>query len=505
MYKVMIVDDEPLILQGLKNIIEWDKLGFEIVSSCENGEKAYAEYKLNPVDLIITDINMPKLTGLELIKKLRLDGENVKCIILSGYDDFKFAQNAIKLGVEDYILKPIDEEALELILDKVYRYFEDTKKKQHLLIDKNIKLGDLLRGKLSGEELEEIKSVLNIKLRDSAYTVTNIAYNKGNDENFIIGLQEVLDASSNTKYELVKVFDGQIFILNSWQLDIGIFDIKEYFDNILVKINNNLEAEAFISIGTIVKSVDSIVESYDNVNELKKYILIEGNNKCIDDSIVEYRKDVGINILETVDDLHRLILDKNLSSIQKYIDESLSNKELSPSEIYDLAIKMIILIDRISEEFALSKYGQTGLSTAIINICQEKTLEGISEFILNEIKDLIDKMNSYNENYSPVVQQVIQTIHLHCDEELSLKTLALKYNMNSSYLGQIFSKEVGVAFSEYLNKTKNMKAKELILNTNMKINDVAKAVGYLDTSYFYRKFKKYYGVSPSTLRELKNY
>ena len=88
---------------------------------------------------------------------------------------------------------------------------------------------------------------------------------------------------------------------------------------------------------------------------------------------------------------------------------------------------------------------------------------------------------------------------------MSLKTLAQKYNVNSSYLGQIFNKEVGVSFSEYLNKIKNTKAKELILNTNMKINDIAKSVGYIDTSYFYRKFKKYFGVSPSTIRDMKRY
>ena len=90
-------------------------------------------------------------------------------------------------------------------------------------------------------------------------------------------------------------------------------------------------------------------------------------------------------------------------------------------------------------------------------------------------------------------------------EDLSLKTLANQYNINSSYLGQIFNKEVGCSFSDYLNKTKNLKAKELILETNMKINDIAREVGYMDSSYFYRKFKKFFGVSPSTLRDMKNY
>ncbi|MEG0641996.1 MAG: AraC family transcriptional regulator, partial [Clostridium sp.] len=107
--------------------------------------------------------------------------------------------------------------------------------------------------------------------------------------------------------------------------------------------------------------------------------------------------------------------------------------------------------------------------------------------------------------YSPVIAQIINNVNERYYEELSLKTLANQYNINSSYLGQVFAKELGVSFSEYLNSTKNIKAKELILNTNMKINDIAKAVGYPDTSYFYRKFKKYYGVCPSTLREIKNY
>ena len=114
-------------------------------------------------------------------------------------------------------------------------------------------------------------------------------------------------------------------------------------------------------------------------------------------------------------------------------------------------------------------------------------------------------MNTSVVKYTPIVQQVVNYIDEKYFEEVSLKTLSQKYNINSSYLGQIFAKEVGYSFSEYLNRVKNMKAKELILNTNMKMNDIAKQVGYYETSYFYRKFKDFYGVSPATLREFKNY
>ena len=126
-------------------------------------------------------------------------------------------------------------------------------------------------------------------------------------------------------------------------------------------------------------------------------------------------------------------------------------------------------------------------------------------FRSSELDEFMEVMTQDTIKYSPVVQQIVNTINERYYEELSLKTLAYQYNINSSYLGQIFNKEVGCSFSDYLNKTKNMKAKELILETNMKINDIAKEVGYTDSSYFYRKFKKFFGVSPSTLREMKNY
>ena len=114
-------------------------------------------------------------------------------------------------------------------------------------------------------------------------------------------------------------------------------------------------------------------------------------------------------------------------------------------------------------------------------------------------------MNEEDTLYTPVVRQIIAEVQHNYKDDMNLKTLAYKYHMNASYLGQIFQKEVGCSFAQYLSNTKNGIAKDLILNTNMKINDIAKQVGYPDTSYFYRKFKQCYGVSPASLREMKKY
>ena len=129
----------------------------------------------------------------------------------------------------------------------------------------------------------------------------------------------------------------------------------------------------------------------------------------------------------------------------------------------------------------------------------------IKALFLSEITDIISWLNTENTQYTPVVRQIMAEVRKNYRNDMNLKTLAYKYHMNTSYLGQIFQKEVGCPFSQYLNNVRNDVAKRMILNTNMRINDVAKEVGYSDTSYFYRKFKQSYGVSPAAMREMKQY
>ena len=283
--------------------------------------------------------------------------------------------------------------------------------------------------------------------------------------------------------------------------------IKNYYIQIKDKIINELNEEVFISIGDLVCDVNEIEISYKIANALKKYMLTEGVNICLDRHSLNYTEEYNRTFNNEIEKINKLIIEKNIDVLEEYVNEILDNKKLNPKNIYDLSIKILFLIDKTLEEFKLNrKYRNDSLSNIIVKLCNESTRENVKSFVLSELKELIELMDDNNRiKYSPVVQQVISIVNEKYYEELSLKTLAQKYNVNSSYLGQIFNKEVGVSFSEYLNKIKNTKAKELILNTNMKINDIAKSVGYIDTSYFYRKFKKYFGVSPSTIRDMKRY
>ena len=365
MYKLMFVDDEKLILDGLKYILDWNSMDLEIVHEAKNGRDALDKFKEEPVDIVITDINMPIMSGLTLINEIKKINKDVSFIVLSGYDEFSYAQKAISLGVENYILKPIDDMELE----------------------------------------ETIKKICKKKLESEK--------------------------------------------------------------------NNNLEEQ-----------LNKVLSNETSLNEKYKKLSFE----------------------EEMDRLRKLIMEKDRLKIIEYLETLFDKREFSTKNIFDLSVKIFLLIDKISYEFKIDKnIGEDSLISNIIKLFNEKSRENIKYFIILEVDNLLKIMNSNTEKFSPVIQQIVRKVKEYYYEDLSLKVLANDFNINSSYLGQLFTKEVGMSFSDYLNKEKNSKAKELILNTNMKINDIAKQVGYSDTSYFYRKFKKYYGVSPAMLRELKNY
>lgn len=502
----MLVDDEKLIIEGLMNIIEWEDIGLKVIETARNGYEALEKFKSNSVDIIVTDINMPKITGLELIKEVRKINSNTKFIILTGYDEFNYAIEAIEYSVEKYILKPIDENELQETLKNIVKDLDNKKIEINKILDKNTKLIEYIESKLNENYIYEIKESIDISTENKSYTVANIIISRKDKDGDFIKVSEIIEKYTYGEYEILHKYNDQVILINSWEKDISRDIVIKYYEEIKDKLSNESNESIFISIGDLVSDIKDLSKSYNIANNLKEYILTVGTNECIYMEKIENLKEDNISFIEEIDCINRLIIERNIKVLKRFIYEILDNKELSPKNIYDFSIKVLILIDSIANDLHIeAKYGKYSLSNSIIQICEESTRENIRSFILSEIEELIESMYMSTIKYSPIVQQIVNIINDRYDEELSLKTLAYQYNINSSYLGQIFSKETEVSFSEYLNKIRNIKAKELILNTNMKINDISKEVGYADTSYFYRKFKKYYGVSPSTLREMKNY
>ena len=180
--------------------------------------------------------------------------------------------------------------------------------------------------------------------------------------------------------------------------------------------------------------------------------------------------------------------------------------EVNVDVLYQMALKIAMLLQDIKVEYKLAQFRNfQDFSDIIEKIYQADDIFGLKTIFISEISEIITYLHTEDSQYTPVVKQIMAEVRKNYKEDMNLKTLSYKYHMNASYLGQIFQKEAGCSFSQYLSNIKNGVAKDLILNTNMKINDIAREVGYPDTSYFYRKFKQCYGVSPASLRNMKKY
>lgn len=509
MYRVMLVEDEEFILQGIYQIIDWEKLDLKVVHMAHDGMEALQLWEMEEVDIVITDISMPEMNGLQLMEELRKRAEHVRFIILSGYDEFEYARKAIRLDVENYILKPIDEEQLEQVLKQSVEKLKQMNLKQKEKITYGMELNYFVNGELNIQEMENFLRHLGFEKK---HPYIAFAYMKIDVKSIkYIDLSKVV-SDITKKYEKEGI--SLLYLQKDVVLLICSFESEhrkeryEFYSTLQNDIESQYGIMTFVSISSVMESLMELPEKYKELKKLQRYLIIEGYGSCIDESYIEDRSTTDIMIDEAK--FYKMILEKNKISVISYIEDLFLNnakkENISIDAIYEISIQICMILKKIQREYELMELKEVNnITTLLENLYQAEDIITIKSSFIAEIIEIMDQLNIENSQYTPVIKQILQEIKSHYKEELSLKTLSYKYHINSSYLGQIFQKEIGCSFSQYINNFRNSKARELILNTNKKMNEIAIEVGYPDTSYFYRKFKQCYGVSPASLREMKNY
>lgn len=501
MRKVMLIEDEEFILEGLQNILDWEAIGMQVIHTAHNGEEALAKWKQEKADIIVTDISMPVMDGLTFLKELRRTEHRARCIILTGYDEFDYARKAITLDVEDYILKPIDEEQLEEVLKQTDERLKELDRKRAANMDDKAGWIQFLKGNMTREEADSYISVLpKLSDNDTVYAAL-----------MRIDLKSLAEAKlSDVLFEFQKEDNIRVIYLSADCLLLLIYEREEIGQKLSV-IQSRIESDygimSFISTSSPFSNYGSLPKAFDEAKRLQKYIIIEGYGSSITSEQLRIRSFEDIYIDEAM--LRRLILKKDTRGGVCYIEDLFINNiktETSVEDFYQMCFKIAMILQEIKTEYKLiEQKNMQNVTEMIENIYQAEDLFTIKTVFIGEITEIISYLHEEDSQYTPVVKQILSEVQKNYKEDMNLKTLSYKYNMNASYLGQIFQKEVGCSFAQHLSNTKNSIAKDLILNTNMKINDIAKEVGYPDTSYFYRKFKQCYGVSPASLREMKKY
>uniref|UniRef100_A0A7C3RHW8 Response regulator n=1 Tax=Dictyoglomus thermophilum TaxID=14 RepID=A0A7C3RHW8_DICTH len=491
MYKVLIVDDEPIIRSGLKKVINWENHGLRIVGDADNGEEALDKIiRLNP-DLCIVDIKMPKMDGLELIKKVKEIGMRIKFIILTGYPEFEYAKKAIDLGVESYLLKPIDPEILK---EKVMQIVEQIKSDKLLYeLSRDKLLEKLIKGELKNVKEEDLNRIYNFNFPWDSYEIV---------------LTDDLNIEGKKNHNIDSIIQTYTFMGNS--LCFLIADIKNpYFRRKLMDVKRQFKKlfgfNISFFVGEKVFKLSDLPISYNTALKLKNKKFLFNQKE-----IITYPKEAKFGDFQNTDDskiiceIIKAIEFGNLNNIHLFLEIKMNNhtvREDDEEEIKSSYLNLFInIINYFSSNYPFFKeISNKYLDKRIIcEFYKKRSLidlhNFVKEMVLNVLRDFSEKTGNN------VLSQIIEYINANYYKDIKLKDLAKQFGYNSSYFGKIFRKYTGEKFNTYIDRIRINKAKELLLKGE-KVVDVAEKVGYKDLDYFVFKFKKYTGKTPQAFKE----
>ena len=482
-YKVLLVDDEYMILEGLKKLLPWDELGFEIVSTAKNGRLALDYVQSAQVDLVISDVAMPIKNGLSFVKEAYSLGQKFEVIILSGYQEFDYVRDALKFGTINYLLKPIDEKEMTDSLKKAFRRIQEKEKESQ---KKEILREAILLKWLHDEcELEDVAHFFSIEihqLQKRSFTCIIIKDCYKNEE-----IEQFIREEKQDLYFYWQ--DGQSWVLifshEGNELQCFLSAIKRHL---------SLSFDEMI-IGETVTRLDEISLSFSNAlssKELHEFYFGEsGNDSFFDDlsiresipevSFIKFNQALSIRNFSTIRE--------ELSSLFQRIEQ----KNILPD--YARHLGFLIFID-LYRNFDLSEAFYQKQAKKII---ASKHFDEISLYVFQTINEIQE--GTSNREYSPYIQQILQIIHEEYQHEITLKDISERLFINTMYAGQLFKKEVNKSFSQYLNHYRLSIAQKLLTDTEESISAIAVKTGYATANYLAKNFKKICGMSPKEYRK----
>ncbi len=484
MYRVLLVDDEYMIVNGLKKLISWQEYGYEVVGTAANGEEALAYVRKNPIDLVVVDVNMPVLSGIEFVAKAREEGIPFRFIMLSGYQEFQYVKDTLKLGTENYLLKPVNKaemvETLQMVT-KALKQDEQDERDQGYLAEYFILSwihGDIIYSDLSTYLLEN-----NIDVLTENYTV--IFIKRGPDE---MQIQDYLIQENQPLIHYALEIDMWLLVYLGDKMPLKIFTKK-------MKAALSL-SDADLVVGETVVDMKEVPSSYDSAlsssrlhefydfNGLKSSEVgdVDARGALPSISFVEFNKALSLRDFETIQGEIEIIFAKLRAAAAK--------PDYTRHIIFLIFIDLYRQFEGLSEEFYQNQ--------------AEKITSGLNfEELEPVIWDTIEEIRSSKGRriYSQHVQDVIEIVQEEYHLALSLKEIAGRIHMNTMYLGQLFKKETNKSFSQYLHQYRIKRAQSFLVDTGMTISEIAEKTGYTSAGYFYKSFKKICGISPKEFRE----
>lgn len=534
--KVFLVEDEYIVREGIKNNIDWEKNGYDFCGEASDGELAFPMISEKRPDIVITDIRMPFMDGIELSRMIKEEYPEIKIIILSGHEEFEYAKAAIQIGVEEYLLKPINGDELLQVVNRVAQKIKEENESRETLQegegDENFEyakrqlLSSLIDDNASLSDAMEQGKKIHLNLMAQCYNIMMLKLQRKNKEQ---GFSQRILELYKTMEDTLKEQDGQSIMFDRAPegkvilfMGSGEEEIRRNMDVFARQFREILpeyeDVTYFGSVGVPVMRLRELGESYEAASHGFSYRFLTEPNQIVDNHTVfdqarnekKFSCSIGSVDIQNLDKqkIESFLKGGEMDEIHFFVEEYMKNTGDAGKN--SMIFRQYIVMDMF---FAASHFltqitdGREQLGEPFESPEQMQKIVSDLEATVVYIKELFTKVMQVRdaqttEHNSDVVENAKKYIsdNYH-DEELTLNTVAHEVNVSPNHLSAMFSQKTGQTFVKYLTDVRMHRAKELLKCTSKRSNEICEEVGYRDPHYFSHLFKKNVGCSPMQYRE----
>ncbi|WP_242847785.1 response regulator [Fervidicella metallireducens] len=526
---MLIADDEYLVLESLKMIITKNIEDVSIVATANNGREAIEKTLSMKPDVVFMDIHMPGIDGIEAIKQIKTSNNDVLFVILTAYEYFDYAKEALNLGVFEYLLKPINKNKLLDTLGNIKRVLYNKRNSfiQEVELKERInKMIPFLESKFISHKLFNIgtvnethfyEDIFNLELKEGY--VINILLENENIKNKEISLKQ--HQNIQNFYDLVSIklkgltpcLIGEIllnritvFVPTNFKEDKHMVRTKStgICKKLVEKLDGLTNLNYKIGIGRQY-SIDNFSKSYNEA-----YVAVNAHNEAIVvhfEDIINKISSSDFNIASLENSLLNSIIAGDFSYAKDIFKEMYLGLTLKYNEDLDrIKIKIIELIFSIERGIPYKIDYITELKKSLmLNVLKTDSKEDLNIQFLQYLTELAYEINNQRKgNFEGIIPKVLEFINNNYDKDISLQDTAKNVNLSYHYLSKIFKEEIGKSFIDYLTELRIEKSMKLLINQNLSIKEICQSIGYNDPNYYCKAFKRVTGMTPTEYRLLKN-
>lgn len=525
MYKILIVEDEWFTRNSLVTAIDWKKVDCEVVADVEDGREAIELIKELAPDIIISDIRMDEMDGLELCKYISENYPHIRMILVTGYSEFEYAQKALKLGVKDFILKPTDPDELLNAVGRLTGEIENNRIRQRefarlqKIVEENIPslkekfILELVDGKLFDDvEIKQKQEFLNIDFENFYIIAGEIdSYNEfvnSYDEK----LRQVIRLMiKDISMEVINQYGSGNYIekdTNLFLMFVKAADVFSMTEDIQQRIMDITETSVSMGISMLTRGVNSVNNAFHQAVEALRYKFYIGRHSII--SFQDLKRNANFDYVTPSVDINSIVDSVKIGNSEvalKKLDGIFAKViDLKPENynyIKNIAVEITVLLQRILLDIGEEPNEVLLEGTdCYMEISGCKTLGDLKSLLKNLILQVTGVIRERDQKHNEsVVSRIMEYLQRNYHEDITLDSLGGIVYMNPKYVCRLIKKETGSNFSDILLDIRIEKAKQLIKDTELKTYEVAEKVGIKDSRYFSKVFKKYVGMTPTEYKQ----